>query len=316
MLNKHHNLGNVENFLAMLDIHEEGHNIRGITWYELYILYRHRGFPKPLPDHARKGISGETAYKQICEFRIQVRMIINKCLYASQDKGLFKPAAGTKDALIGVGIKGKHASLSFNVSIDESERQAVAFELCRLNRTISIALAHKFLQGDVCLLSQDLKLKGKASWDSAIRVNPQYCIQVGKWHNNYRVNVDTLEHATYYNCPKCRHAEPSSLCAFQLKDLDYSIKCITCKHSTPVLHWKCECEVLWHGCSIHRVAAQARTELPRRETASRGTSTNIDGQAKAKKRRANARIQFDDMLVQDTVREDRKRKRKAWHAYP
>ena len=95
-----------------------------------------------------------------------------------------------------------------------------------------------------------------------------------------------------------------------MKDLDTTIRCTLCKQYSPVHHWKCECDVLWHSCSIHRIAAETRTSLPRQTTAHRGTSSTTCGTAGPKKKRARTRLEFEDLLAHDIIREDRKRKRK------
>ena len=81
---------NIEHFLANLSIKECEGNERGITWIEMYILYRIRGNPAPYEHNERKAKSMKTACQQIKEFTRQVRAAVSRTVEEG-DKKLFKP---------------------------------------------------------------------------------------------------------------------------------------------------------------------------------------------------------------------------------
>ena len=62
--------------------------------------------------------------------------------------------------LRGVGILGTHTSLSFNITVTDSEQKAIAKALTKLNRTISNTNAEEFLQGARKLQPHDIKMNG------------------------------------------------------------------------------------------------------------------------------------------------------------
>ena len=105
----------------------------GITWLELYIVYRVKGHPKPIPDPSPKAQLKATAAKQIQAFKKAVRGNVARTLINSDDAQLFRPAKAQIDTLKGVGIQGKHATLSLNIAVTPKERVDIAHALVRLN---------------------------------------------------------------------------------------------------------------------------------------------------------------------------------------
>ena len=125
----------IQHFLANITVAEAHDAMRGITWVELYILYRIRGHPKSIPDPPNKAHRKATACKLIRSFTKQVRGTVARTLL-EQDAHLFKPLKKSRDALLGVGIKGMHASPCFNVGVSDEERHAIANALISLSRSI------------------------------------------------------------------------------------------------------------------------------------------------------------------------------------
>ena len=94
----------IEAFLSDLQVADASSCGRGITWIELYILYRYRGHSKPVADSTHKAISRATAAKQVRAFKKAVRVNIARTLCDSDHQHYFKPAKAVKGALLGVGI--------------------------------------------------------------------------------------------------------------------------------------------------------------------------------------------------------------------
>ena len=91
-----------------------------------------------------------------------------RTLYDSEDAKMLKPASAIKDALLGVGIQGKHATLAFNASLSLDEQQLLAQAMVRLSRTVAFKQAQEYVNNIKDLVPYPLKLKGKAGWDSTI----------------------------------------------------------------------------------------------------------------------------------------------------
>ena len=63
----------------------------------------------------------------------------------------------------------------------------------------------------------------------------------------------------FFSCPTCTHVESSWCSAFQCKDLDNQLLCNGCHKKYKVSLWKCQCNKLWHRCSLHRSSPEGRS---------------------------------------------------------
>ena len=196
--NKHSASKHIEHFLANLQVVPCNGSIRGITWLELYILYRCRGYHKPIanPGHAAK--LRATPAKQIRAFKKHVRGIVCRSLQDSTDACLFRPSPPMMDALIGVGITGKHATLNLNVALNQQEQDAIAQWLTKITRTISNKFTKEYILGDRNLVPNQLKLNGKVSWDCTIPIlTHEISIKKG-WEVHRRIMMNTHSNPTLH----------------------------------------------------------------------------------------------------------------------
>ena len=110
------------------------------------------------------------------------------------------------------------------------EKKCIAKWLVKINRTISNKDAEDFINCNKNLIPNDLKLKGKVSWDSAIPILTHDDIEVGSWETIKPSDELRLpQHYTaFYKCPRCNVAETSSCGTFQTVDLDKRHKCFYC----------------------------------------------------------------------------------------
>jgi len=103
---------------------------RGISWVELYVLYRIRGYRKPIEDPNIKAFSRATADKQLKAFKKSVKANAKRVLIDAEDNKLFKANKAAPDHLKGVGILGKHFTLSFNVYVTNEEAVMIVKKTC------------------------------------------------------------------------------------------------------------------------------------------------------------------------------------------
>ena len=111
----------VENFLAELDVSKPDLEIRHITWLGLYIPYRCRGGRKPIPDPTRACFSKATLDKQLMKFQHTFRNVVHKISLEEDAKRITLPMTSRKDALIHVGILGKHQGVKINVHVNNTD---------------------------------------------------------------------------------------------------------------------------------------------------------------------------------------------------
>ena len=242
----------VESFLACLKIAPTGDGLRGISWLEFYVLYRIRGGRKLIPDPTNPALPRGSADKQFRAFKRALRAIVDRTLCPDGDGQLFKPGPAIVDNLQGVGILGKQACLNLNVHILQREREAIALALSMLNRGGPLKVHKKFLKGEVKLLPHDLKLKGKAVWDSNLPTLTNPHPPSGNWASLFEEErLEAHRNATMLACPDCGGVESSFNHVFQVRDLDRRLKCGFCNKSHPVRRWTCPCSMAWHVCSVH-----------------------------------------------------------------
>jgi len=244
----------IEQFLSMLNVHPHGDcDGRCITWLELYILYRIRGGIKPIPDSTRIAFGRATADKQIGAFKRLVRGLVSRVLDEQGDAKLFKPCKSKPNELAGVGVLGKVAALSFNAVVTQAEQDAIAIAMSSLVRSVSIKKHKGFIDGTVKLIPHELKLKGKAGWDSNIPAVTASNEEDTSWAQLFKAGqIAPAGYAMFFHCPSCSKVESSQRGIFQREDMDRKLKCGFCLKSNPIKSWKCQCGTQWHSCVQHR----------------------------------------------------------------
>ena len=304
---KHDAATNIEHFLANLLVVRKD-EMRGITWLELYILFRCRGYPKPIPDPEQAAKQKPTPAKQINAFKKHMRGIVKRSLHDSMDANLFRPSPPTLDALIGAGITGKHATLCFNTAITTAEQQCIAKCLAKLNRTISNKHANEFINGEQNLVPYELKLKGKVGWDSTIPILTHKDFVSTSWEPPRQDEYHPAQPNTaFFECPNCLKVEPSSCKDFQYNDLDIKHTCFMCNKHSAVKNWRCACGTRWYGCTTHRYNTLPATNLHMSKTANgQPASASVISKCNRKRKWQGHSASFDDILADDFKRADRK----------
>ena len=300
----------LESFLANLRVSEANASMRGITWYELYILYRIRGAPKPLADPEQKAGNKPTAHKQINAFQKQLRGVVKRTL-APSDAAMFKPFKLNHDALAGLALKGNHASVNCNITVNQHEKDTIASAIINLSRNITKQHCQEFLHNTRSITPIDLKLNGKADWDSTLtkfkaKDAADHCETTLRTWNSVH-NPPAMQEYSYFQCPRCSHVEYSSCKSFQFSDLEHKQKCNACEATTQVKDWKCECEIPWHRCGHHRFSTNDHiTKSMKRET-NRQTSATSSVPKKGRPNNASDPLSFEELLKQDVQTAKRNR---------
>ena len=256
-------INDIECFLASLEVVQASEDQgRGVTWLELYILYRIRGGRKPLADPLRCAQPKATADKQIAAFKRLMRGHIGRVLVAESEVNLFKPLKCIKDELAGVGILGKATKIACDVVVSPDEARALAIAMSQLLRTASLKKHHAFVNGTLNLIPHDFKLKGRAGWDSNLPIMTNCIEEESRWAKLFKqCYIRPLSYTVFHHCPSCSKGESSQRGAFQRRDLDIKLKCGFCQKSSPVRTWKCQCGTQWHTCAMHRGGYMQMQEL-------------------------------------------------------
>ena len=98
-----------------------------------------------------------------------------------------------------------------------------------------------------------MSLKTKVAWDARIPIittvaTPDLVMEASSQTTQA---LHPRHCMSLFSCPKCSAKDVCDRRQFQTVDLDRTIKCHSCKNTTRVRTWKCECGSLWHTCTIH-----------------------------------------------------------------
>jgi hypothetical protein len=303
----------IENFIRNLNIIEGEPNGRSLTWIELYILYRCTGNKRPLDNKQQDSVSklkqAIPVNLQINHFKAQVRIIADRTMSGSVDEDKFKPACILDENLLNVGIKGKHAAVRLNISLNEETQQIVNKALILLGKHMSDKKLAQIIDQDRSNSNHlcPLNLKGKVGWDNRLStylgslnpakddkggevLKPDDCVETARTRIMFIVQ-----------CPSCNNQISCQKYNFHTNDLDQKIKCSECLKHCPSRKWKCNCGVPWHTCKVHFCAEKVK---PSRDNVSQSTSSHISGKATSKRLLPNASI---DEILDDDLRTEAKR---------
>jgi hypothetical protein len=215
-----------------------------------------------------------------------------------------------KNGLEGVGILGNHPSIRCNIHVTCAEQQAIAQALIMLSRSTNYKKCQEFMEDGVKLLPLELRLNGKASWDSTL-VHIQHSTEsASAASRTWEVEAPDIPiHTapTYFKCPSCTHVESSDCSNFQTTDLDIKQKCNACEKASPVAKWKCVCDKHWHTCATHRAWCMPNARHIRKSKRKKPSANSSNSDHKAKRGRTLEPMTYEQLLSEDLQRAKRKR---------
>ena len=154
--------------MASLTVNRTAGGENGITWTELYILYRMYGFDKPKPDASDKAAGRATVKQQVQRFKAGMRAMVSTICRFSSDQDILKPCKYYSTPLKGFGVLGGSVMLPFNVILSASAQRVLDEQLVKLLHKISGKKLREFFGGTLRVLPRKLVLKGRLAWDNAI----------------------------------------------------------------------------------------------------------------------------------------------------
>ena len=151
-----------------------------------------------------------------------------------------------------MGITGFVPAVSFNVAIEQHERDIIVVALIKLSRALNNKHIEDALAGKRKLIPKQLTMRGKTGWDDQIPISNQRGDGSVGWSKiipeGTRGPSSTV---VYYTCSHCKKVVPNSMKDFQKYDLDRKIVCYHCNRSSEVEGWSCPCERSWVRCPEH-----------------------------------------------------------------
>ena len=294
-------LAHIEHFLQKLPIAPGDTINRGITWLELYIIYRLIGHPKPIDDPAMPPAS--TA-QQLSRFKNCCRQVVKSSFDANASES-FAPLVQHEEQLKGTAISGRHPAVSFNVGLKEKGKIELAKRLITLSRKCTQRALEEFLTTAKDLNEVPLSTRGKSAWDAAhptvdptVILHGSACNRHGQTEGASRQavppkgNVHSQMHIM--RCPSCKESSVAVQQKIVPQDLSIRITCPVCRKRPTSAQWHCNCGVPWHRCPRH-AAHQAATKAGgnRSRNTARRPPKRIPGNA-------------EDLLDDDLMHESKK----------
>jgi ribonuclease HI len=294
LLSKHPSAHAIEHFLSNICIVPAAGTHRGATWLELYIIYRIKGYPKPIQDPANKAKAPCSLDKQLKEFKACLKALGERLTANGRDCLIMRPNTSGAKALIGLGVDGPFQGPSFNACITAQMQTLVAKAILPLAKRYSQKDIDGIIAGTRSFMRGKANFKGKAGWDGKLPKLANPLEQVSP-----SVSSDKSENVHMYvsRCPLCKIQTASEGYQFDLTDLDNKVKCKECNKTSAGGKWLCSCEVPWHVCVKHIPVPKVKRK-------------SVDMPMPPSKRRYIS-PQAGELLDQDLEREA-KRARKGW----
>jgi len=248
-------ISHAEDFLKELHVQPTSSGVRGITWLELYILYRCSGYPKPIANPLNVGFAKPTLHEQIGAFKCCTKSIVMRALDSNACGSYFKPYVAHVQQYKGLAIEAVHAAISFNIALSQETVRILAAQLVKLTRRCNANVIRSFLDAETGLKSTKLTTKGKSGWDdnivaargndSATGTSPVVLVQQPAQCELQQMPISILI------CLVCKAESVARIAKLQQDNLDIKIKCDNCCIRPPSRDWKCNCQVRWHTCLRH-----------------------------------------------------------------
>ena len=165
----------IQSFLQAMPIldHRKGSNGRpftgtmGITWIELYVLYRLAGFMEPIRIETESAVTRPTLRQQLHRFRAIMQQVV-RLTCSSQDQWLLQGRDATQHRLQGLGVTTHLTILPWQPHLTPTAQQQIALEVLKSQQGITQPKAMAALQAQRPIVQRRLLLRGRAKWSQAI----------------------------------------------------------------------------------------------------------------------------------------------------
>ena len=140
----------------------------GITWLELYALYRMAGWPEPLATHTLQAATRPTLRQQLHAFRQATRLLVHSTM-PTTSQTYFKGSSqmGGK-RLASLGINTLLAVMPWQPCLTMQAKDRVAKEVLRSQYRLSHAEATQAIAEHTRLPLRQVQLKGRTNWSKTI----------------------------------------------------------------------------------------------------------------------------------------------------
>ena len=162
----------IQAFVATMPVHKIGlSSSRGITWFELLILYRMLGNPLPITSSPGSAAPKTSLRQQLHGFRIAVRRIVTQTMHRSDHK-LWVGMHTSQHRLRKLGITTHLATLPWQPCLTQQAKANLAIEIIRSQYGKTRIQATQALHDHTPLPFKRAQMKGRARWMDSIQLTP------------------------------------------------------------------------------------------------------------------------------------------------
>ena len=288
----------VYGFLENIKVRESDNQTRCITWLELYILYRIRGYRQPIDNPICISHAKATLDKQFAAFKNKVRAVATRVYQDSEQGKWFQPGQIKNENLIGIGITGKHQGPSFNVHVSNEEKKEIAQNLHLLNHSISNVKLDKLINGELKFLPRILLMRGRVEWNANIKeLTPPIYNDLESWYNEIENEIKNNKNkkCVMLECNRCHKSDPDYTIKTDIFDVEKRIVCGFCNKSSLSKLWNCPCGTKWFLCEEHKYCTKSITR-----PIAKGEH-EIDSSKDAKKQKLETKTRAQQVMVSHQV---------------
>ena len=144
----------------------------GITWLELYVLFRLAGHAQPIRVATDSANARPALQQQLHRFRTTVKQVVHLTCSPS-DQWLIKGKDVVQHRLQGLGVSTYLPVLPWQPHLTPSAQHQIAIEILKSQQGLTQPKAMAALQAQRPVTRRRLLLKGRTRWSQAIRPMPQ-----------------------------------------------------------------------------------------------------------------------------------------------
>ncbi len=140
----------------------------GISWVELFVLYKKLGYPNPIKEGSGKAKVRASLAKQLHAFKVGVRRFAKEWVEDERQKSLFSAGKAKGYVWKHLGIASHITHLNAAIRLSESARKDIEQDLLYLNGNKVKDHGREVRSGATIRLSK-LSLKGKTVWTQRVK---------------------------------------------------------------------------------------------------------------------------------------------------
>ena len=266
----------VQTFFENTKIRKLGKGQQGVTWLELYTLYKMSGGNCMREDPENEALAKPAMRVQLKTFKAICRRIARLTM-DEDDAKLFRANKERKPRLKKLEISTHMAMLNFQIVINTHTATEMTKHILRSQARRNNKLIQDIIQHKTHVKVTKFSAVNKTAWSRSIKYCKATC-EDRKKTSEERKRTSELAHTEVitevqnkrqkesdsdsfqFSCGQCGHRVPSNRKAFNIRSLDTKTWCNKCKKNWMSKSYSCGCGKPWYKCSVHNNSSKIEDE--------------------------------------------------------